>query len=345
MSLKWKKCFDIVGFDFISHKHLNQLDYETKKFQICNLTIALKQNIDHDRPMMKRILLIVAILTLPLVSIAENSVLAEADALFEKRHVAGKTKQNLLAVKTLLSKELAKQLDPKQQKKKKKKKKKKKVDPFDSYISSEDDSDNNPYKSVKDFELLMRLSQINYYIGTYVYPNEDDGEEEKQARKAFKEGYLQGRALMKLNPKRPEGYYFFAINGGRYGHLQGVMQTIALISPMMDALRELSKVDKKYFYNAGYRILGRMYFKVPGIIGGSNKKAIKYLKLAAADKHGQKFFGNFTFLGDFYLDQKNYAEAYKYYSKAKQVAMLEPNKIENIREMVMINKGLKRSKK
>ena len=123
------------------------------------------------------------------------------------------------------------------------------------------------------------------------------------------------------------------------------MQTVALISPMMKALKQLIKIDPLYEQHAGDRILGRMYFKVPGILGGSNKKSLKHAKVSITQEPGKSYYGSHRFIADFYLDHSKYKEAFAHYTKAQELTKGKENEIEVKRELEFINKGLKRARK
>ncbi|MDZ4082179.1 MAG: hypothetical protein U1E10_04530 [Bdellovibrionales bacterium] len=78
-----------------------------------------------------------------------------------------------------------------------------------------------------------------------------------------------------------EALYFRGINLGQWGNANGVMESLGRwpeLRSTMEVIVNLG-VFGSHEYGA-YRVLGRGYFKVPGLFGGSNKQAEKYLSAA-----------------------------------------------------------------
>jgi tetratricopeptide (TPR) repeat protein len=61
------------------------------------------------------------------------------------------------------------------------------------------------------------------------------------------------------------------------------------------------KKDPAYEKGGPYRVLGRLYFKLPGLMGGSTAKAIENLKTAV--QHGPQRWINHLYLAEVYLKE------------------------------------------
>jgi tetratricopeptide (TPR) repeat protein len=60
----------------------------------------------------------------------------------------------------------------------------------------------------------------------------------------------------------------------------GMRQGIKYRRPVRDALEEIIRIDPTFLGGAADRALGRWYFKVPGLFGGSNSKSVEHLRRA-----------------------------------------------------------------
>ncbi|MBU4573948.1 MAG: TRAP transporter TatT component family protein, partial [Proteobacteria bacterium] len=65
--------------------------------------------------------------------------------------------------------------------------------------------------------------------------------------------------------------------------------------------------DPNYEAGGPYRVLGRLYFKLPGLFGGDNEKAIENLKIAV--KKGPHRYLNHIYLAEVLIDEDQGHEA------------------------------------
>jgi tetratricopeptide (TPR) repeat protein len=122
------------------------------------------------------------------------------------------------------------------------------------------------------FEAAWKLTRAYYWLGTH---GPDAG------RRAHLEAGLQAaRTAIALQPKRPEGHFWLAANMGALAESFGVRQGIKYRKPVRDALEEVVRIDTTFLGGAADRALGRWYYKVPGLFGGSNKKSEEHLRKA-----------------------------------------------------------------
>jgi TRAP transporter T-component len=125
-------------------------------------------------------------------------------------------------------------------------------------------------RSPKDFESAWKLARARYWIGGHV-PEAD--------RKAtYEAGIEAGRAASTLEPGRPEGYFWVAANMGALAESFGLRQGIKYRGEIKDTLLTVLKIDPAFQGGSADRALGRWYFKVPGLFGGSKKKSEEHLR-------------------------------------------------------------------
>lgn len=79
-----------------------------------------------------------------------------------------------------------------------------------------------------------------------------------------------------------EAYYNYGANLGKWGEAKGVATSLGqwptLRAKMEHIINNLKKPAVRHF--GAHRILGRAYYKIPGMLGGSDKKSEKYLEKA-----------------------------------------------------------------
>ena len=122
-----------------------------------------------------------------------------------------------------------------------------------------------------DFAVLVKNMQAMFYIGDNV-----SGSDEKQ--KIFKAGMELARKMIALRPERVEGHYWLGVHTGSYGEARGVLKSLFLKNDIIHAMNKVITIDGSYEMGGAYCVLGRLYFKVPGLFGGSNRKSRQNLE-------------------------------------------------------------------
>ncbi len=146
------------------------------------------------------------------------------------------------------------------------------------------------------------LSEINYWLGEFTTDADD-----KIA--FFDEGVECGKSGIEIDEDSLEANFWLAVNSGSYGQEKGIMQSLAMISPIKAAAEKAIELDAHYFYGGPWRVLGRLYNKAPGFPFsiGNNKKAIECLEKAV--EIGPKFYLNHLFLAEAYISNREKSKA------------------------------------
>ena len=97
-------------------------------------------------------------------------------------------------------------------------------------------------------------------------------------RKKLEDGIAAARAAIAVEPNRPEGHFWLAANMGSLAESFGMRAGLKYRKPIKEALETVLKLDPVYQQGSADRALGRWYFKVPGLFGGSNKKSEEHLR-------------------------------------------------------------------
>jgi len=120
------------------------------------------------------------------------------------------------------------------------------------------------------YEAYWRISRILYYIGEH-----SDKKKEKKA--IFSQGVYWAEKAVALQPEKTDGHYWHGVNNGKYGETRGVLKSLALVKPIKNAMNKVLELDHSYEDGGADRVLGRVYFKLPGFAGGSKKKSLEHL--------------------------------------------------------------------
>lgn len=79
-----------------------------------------------------------------------------------------------------------------------------------------------------------------------------------------------------LRPNGAEGHYWLGVHTGSYGETRGVLKSLFLKGDIISEMNKASAIDGTYENGGTYCVLGRLYFKVPGLFGGSNRKSLLF---------------------------------------------------------------------
>lgn len=140
-------------------------------------------------------------------------------------------------------------------------------------------------KNPKDFEAAWKLARARYWLGTHASEAE---------RKTFLEGGIEaGRTAVGLEPKKPEGHFWIAANMGALAESFGMRQGLKYRGDIKNELEQVLAIDPAFQQGSADRALGRWYYKVPGLFGGSNKKSEEHLRKSLtynANSTASRFF-------------------------------------------------------
>jgi hypothetical protein len=151
----------------------------------------------------------------------------------------------------------------------------------------------------ENFDAAWKLARVAYWLGNHA----PEGE-----RRAFLEhGIRAAETARVLEPMRPEGHFWAAANMGALAESFGVRAGLKYRKPIKDGLETVLRLDPAFMEGSADRALGRWYYKVPRLFGGSNKEAEAHLR-ASLTYNPNSTISHF-FLAELYLEQDKKAEA------------------------------------
>jgi tetratricopeptide (TPR) repeat protein len=99
-------------------------------------------------------------------------------------------------------------------------------------------------------------------------------------------------------------YFYKGLCLGRLGELKGIWKSLTIIKPFRENMEAAVKINPAIDSGGPHRALGRLYFKLPGVLGGDIKKSIDHL-LKAVD-YGPRYWENHYFLAESYFENRQY---------------------------------------
>lgn len=149
------------------------------------------------------------------------------------------------------------------------------------------------------YEAAWKLARASYWLGGHG--------PEADRRPALERGVTAGETAVRLEPDRPEGHYWLAADMGALAESFGMSQGMKYRSRIKSELERVIMIDAEWEQRSGITALGRWYYKVPRLFGGSRSKADEHYRRAL-----EAFPNSMTallFLGESLLDQKKTTEA------------------------------------
>jgi tetratricopeptide (TPR) repeat protein len=153
--------------------------------------------------------------------------------------------------------------------------------------------------SASDFEAAWKLSRARYWLGTNG-PAAD-------RRAALEAGMDAANKAIAQQPKRPEGHFWLAANMGALAESFGMSQGLKYRKPIRASLEEVLRLDPGFADGSADRALGRWFYKVPGLFGGSNARSEEHLRKSLT--YDPQSTASWFFLGETLEDMGRKADA------------------------------------
>src|SRR6185295_6794647 len=122
----------------------------------------------------------------------------------------------------------------------------------------------------KNFDAAWKLARADYWLGGHAA--------ESERRTLFEDGIAAGKKAVAVQPDRPEGHFWTATNMGALAESYGLRQGVKYRKPIKEGLETVLRLDPAFMQGSADRALGRWYFKVPGLFGGSDRLAEEHLR-------------------------------------------------------------------
>lgn len=128
----------------------------------------------------------------------------------------------------------------------------------------------------QDAQAAWRLSMAYTFVGRRLVEDKDDQKEH------YANGRDVGQKSIEIDPQCAPCYFWTAVNMTFYGRRVGMLKMLFTLDTIRDYFNKTIELDPDYGFGAAHRILGIMYYRIPGVMGGNSKLAKSYFDQALA---------------------------------------------------------------
>lgn len=162
-------------------------------------------------------------------------------------------------------------------------------------------------------EAALRLVRLYVWIGV----NSADAAVEMAY---YKKASKVAEEVVKRHPGHPGPHYWLGVAYGVTADLAGPFEGLSLVGAIKEHMSILLKMDPRYSHGGPYRILGRLYHKLPALVGGNNKKAEHYLRKSI--EAGPGYLLNYLYLAAVLQDEGKVKESRQLVAQVKARPLL-----------------------
>jgi tetratricopeptide (TPR) repeat protein len=173
-----------------------------------------------------------------------------------------------------------------------------------------------------DADAAWKLARASQWLGTHG-PASD-------RRVALERGVHAGERAVALAPGRPEGHFWLAANMGTLAESFGLRQGLKYRGRIREELERVIALDPDWQEGSAEAALGRWYDDVPGLFGGSDRKAEEHLRRALAINPQSRTA--LTYLAELLIEHHRTDEARQLLERAVQ-APIDPEWAPEDREL------------
>lgn len=126
----------------------------------------------------------------------------------------------------------------------------------------------NPEK--RNYEVEWKYAEYNFFLG-----NRTD--DKKESEKAFKEGEQAGKIARNMQPDKPDGHFWYAVNLSEQAQRSPLTVGITSVDTIREEMKKVIEIKPDYQGATPFDVLGRIEL-VTMMTGGKPEKAIEYFK-------------------------------------------------------------------
>ncbi len=165
----------------------------------------------------------------------------------------------------------------------------------------------------RSYEIEWQFARFNYFLGKQT-------SDEKESEKAFEDGVQAGKIAAKIEPNKPDGYFWYGANLGEQARRSPVTVGIKSVDDIRAAMNKVIEIEPGYQNASAYDALAQVELQIGLLGGGKPEKAIEYLEKALTmDKNNTYVY---LHLGEAYLAVNRDADAKK---QLEYLLKMKPN--------------------
>lgn len=153
----------------------------------------------------------------------------------------------------------------------------------------------------ENFEAAWKIAKFNYFLG-------NNAKDQAERDKAFKEGISAGKSATRLQPEKPDGYFWTGANLGGQAKAN-VIDGAANIKDIRQNMNKVIELQPNYQNGMAFVALAQIELQTRGMMGGSAEKAAELCEQALKLEKGNSFI--YLYLAEAYFYSNRKAEARK----------------------------------
>lgn len=157
----------------------------------------------------------------------------------------------------------------------------------------------NPDK--RSFETEWKFAKYNYFLGK-------QSSDEKESEKAFENGARAGKIASRIEPNKPDGYFWYGANLGEQANRAPLTKGLMSVGDIQEAMNRTIEIDPAYEGASAFDALAQVELATR-MTGGDAKKAIDFLEKAIQIDNNNSYLH--LHLAEAYLATNRQAEAKK----------------------------------
>ena len=122
----------------------------------------------------------------------------------------------------------------------------------------------------RNFEVERRFAEFNYFLGIHT-------DDEKEASAAFEKGREAGNIVSKLEPERPDGYFWYGANLGELSRKSPITVGLRSVDDIKEAMNKVIEMQPNFQGGSAFDALAQVELATR-INGGKAENAVKYLE-------------------------------------------------------------------
>jgi len=150
-----------------------------------------------------------------------------------------------------------------------------------------------------DYESAWKLARACYWLGSHVV--------QAERRAQFDRGIAAARRAVAADPRAAAGHFWLAANMGAMAEAAGIRAGLRYRGEIKRELETVLALDPAFQKGSADRALGRWYFKVPGLFGGSDQKSLEHLRRSLT--YDPDSAASLSFLADTLIEMNKREEA------------------------------------
>lgn len=121
----------------------------------------------------------------------------------------------------------------------------------------------------RNYEVEWKFAKYSYFLGKAEQTESD-------AIEAFEKGRDAGRIASRVEPKKPDGHFWFGANLGELARISPVTVGIKSVDDIREAMNAVIAIDPSYQNGSAYDALGQLEMATRTLKNGTTQKAIEF---------------------------------------------------------------------